>query len=135
MAGNRVELDAVYPTAMSRFLSTARLGMKRLTPSFPLSKVLCCRGPEVTIVPPVTSTWYQRMAEFVVVVAPTVCASQSDSVPPRLVYWFCIITRSRSVSRLFPSFAATVAGAAAQVESVTFEGPVKVEFAALTQST
>src|SRR2546428_7262002 len=135
MAGNRVGLDAVYPTAMSSFLSTARLGTNRLRPSFPLSKVLCCKGPDVTTVPPVTSSWYHRMAEFVVVVAPTVCTSQSDSVPKRFVYWFCIITRSRIVSRLFPSLAATVRGAAAQVESVTFEGPANVELAGLTQST
>ena len=54
MAGNRVELEAEYPTAMSRFLSRARLGMNRLEPSLPLSNVLCCSGAEVTIVPPVT---------------------------------------------------------------------------------
>src|SRR5438093_13476638 len=75
------------------------------------------------------------MAEFVVVVAPTVCTSQSDSVPAWLGYVLWIISRSRSESTLLPSFAATVAGEAVQVESVTLEGPVSVELAGLSQST
>jgi len=57
-------------------------------------KVPCCSGWTVTTVPPVTLIWYQRtLAMLGTAPLPTVCASQSDSWPARLRYWFCIISR------------------------------------------
>ena len=51
-------------------------------------------------VPPVTFTWYQRgAAKPVVFCLRTVCVAHSDSAPPMLVYWFCIIARIWSTSR------------------------------------
>src|SRR5205814_1569211 len=62
--------------------------------------------------------------------------SQSDSIPPMFAYWFCIISRVASVSRLLPPLSATVPGALAQVLPVrTSVGPVNVELAVLFQST
>ena len=53
-----------------------------------------CWAGEPAIVPPVTGSWYQRTwARFADPPLPTVCVSQSDSVPFRFVYWFCIINR------------------------------------------
>ena len=47
---------------------------------------------------PVTLSWYQRTPAMLGVVVPAVCASHSDSAPPRLRYWFCIISRLPSES-------------------------------------
>ena len=53
-------------------------------------------------VPPVTFTWYQRGAAKPVVFARrTVCGIQSDSAPPKFVYWFCIIARICNESSRF----------------------------------
>src|ERR1044072_9259153 len=91
---------------MSPFLSTARLGMKRFLESG--AQVDCWRGHE--FVPPVTGSSYQRTCATLLPPLPTVCVSQSDSRPPWFVYWFCIISRYDSVSRLLPSFSGTLAG-------------------------
>src|SRR5213592_2028799 len=102
MAGNSVELDALYPIAMFPFLSTARLGIQRAIEESG-AQVDCCSGPEVTTVPPVTLSWYHRgevSAEFPGLA--TVWVSHSDSTPPRLVYWLWTISRSCSVSRALP---------------------------------
>src|SRR5215471_13336530 len=129
MAGNNVELDAVYAIAMLPFLSTARLGIQR-----PMvlsgAHVDCCTGPVVTTLPPVTLSWYQRGAGSVVLLGfATECVSHSDSVPAKFVYWFCTINRSYNVSRPFPFFAGAKVGATVHDASVTLEGPVTVEFA------
>src|SRR4051794_28120384 len=117
---------------MSPFLSTARLGMKRFSESG--DHVDCWRTDE--IVPPVTGSSYQRIcAAFGVPPLPTVCVSQSDSRPPMFVYWFCIIRRYDSVSRLLPSFSGTLPGPTLNVEMPTFVGPVNVELAVFDQST
>src|SRR5438552_9476045 len=105
MAGNTVELDALYPMAMLPSLSTARLGIQRATVESG-AQVDCCTGPEVTTVLPVTLNWYHRGE-----VKPafpglaTVCVIHSDSAPLRFVYWFCTINRSRSESSALPLFA------------------------------
>ena len=88
------------------------------------------------IVPSVTGTSYQRTrATFGVPPLPIVCVSQSDSRPPRFVYWFCIIRRYVSVSSALPSFSGTVDGPTLNVETPTFVGPVNVEAAGFAQST
>src|SRR2546422_2170778 len=135
MAGNSVELDALYPIAIFPSLSTARLGIQRATVESG-AQVDCCSGPEVTTVPPVTLSWYHRGEVNVVFPGlATVCVIQSDSTLPRFVYWFCTINRSRNVSSAFPLFAGTDVGATPQLASVTLEGPVSVELAVLFQST
>src|SRR5919198_1529471 len=135
MAGNNVEFAALYPIAMLPSLSTARLGIQRATVESG-AHVDCCRGPEVTTVPPVILSWYHRGEVNVVLPGlATLCVSHSDSVPLRFVYWFCVINRSRNVSSAFPLFAGTDVGATPQLASVTLKGPVKVELAALFQST
>src|SRR5881296_1079618 len=120
---------------MSPFLSTARLGIHRASVESG-AHVDCCTGPDVTTVPPVTFNWYQRgdVSDELPGFA-TVCVSQSDSAPPRFVYWFCTIKRSRRVSSAFPFFAGTVDAPTPQVASVTLDGPVSVELATLAQST
>src|ERR687885_564199 len=111
---------------MSPFLSTARLGMNRFVEVG--AHVDCWRGDE--IVPPVTGSSYQRIcARLGVPPLPTVCVNQSDSRPPMFVYWFCIIRRYDSVSRLLPSFSGTSPGPTLNVATPTSVGPVKVEFA------
>ena len=66
----------------------------------------------------------------------TVWLVQSDSAPPRFVYWFCIISRIASVSRLLPPCDGTVLGGEAQLAgAIVMKGPVKVEAATLFQST
>jgi nitrate/nitrite transporter NarK len=52
-------------------------------------------------------------------------------------YWFCIIVRSASVSKLFPPEpdGTVLGGLAIAVAVVEFVGPVNVEFAVLDQST
>ena len=68
--------------------------------------------------------------------AGTVCVDQSDSTPPMFVYWFCIIARYVSVSRLLPPCAGTLHGRVGPVEPVRGAvGPVNVELATLAQST
>jgi hypothetical protein len=62
------------------------------------------------MVPPVTLSWYQRTPAMLGVVVPAVFASHSDSVPPRLRYWFCIISRSPSESIPGPAGAGMVFG-------------------------
>src|SRR4051812_35780105 len=52
------------------------------------------------------------------------------------VYWFCIISRISSVSRLLPPLDGTLAGGTAQVLGTSaWLGPVNVELAVLFQST
>src|ERR1041385_2133791 len=117
---------------MSPFLSTARLGMKRFEESG--DHVDCWRTDE--IVPPGTGSSYPRpCATFGEPPLPTVCVSQSDSRPPMFVYWFCIISRYDSVSRLLPSFSGTSPGPTLNVEMPAFVGPAKVEFDGVVQST
>src|SRR5919199_1702026 len=119
--------------AMSPLLSTARLGMNRFFESG--ANVDCCDGDDA-IAPPVTGSWYHRTcATFGVPPLPTVCVSQSDSLPPMFVYWFCIISRYVSVSRLLPCFSGTSLGPTLNVATPTFVGPVKVELAGEAQST
>src|SRR3954447_18213828 len=117
---------------MSPFLSTARLGMKRLSASG--AHVDCWRTAPTA--PPVTGSSYQRTcATFAVAPFPIVCVSQSDSRPPMFVYWFCIITRYVSVSSALPSFSGTLLGPTLNVEIAVFVGPVNVEFDGVVQST
>src|ERR1043165_2838534 len=117
---------------MSPLLSTARLGMKRFFESG--AHVDCGRTAE--IVPPVTGSSYQRTcATFGDPPLPTVCVSQSDSRPPMFVYWFCIISRYDSVSRLLPSFSGTSPGPTLNVEMPAFVGPVNVELEGVAQPT
>ena len=62
-------------------------------------------------VPPVTLAWYQRTVALFAFVPPqlatgssprlTVCATQSDSAPPRFAYCACAIARIASVSAAF----------------------------------
>src|SRR3954451_4223106 len=107
-------------------LSTARLGMNRFFASG--ANVDCWRG-DFAIVPPVTGSSYQRTcATFGAPPLPTVCVSHSDSRPPMFVYWFCIIRRYVSVSRLLPVFSGTVDGPTLKVPEDAFVGPVNVEF-------
>src|SRR5262250_1999015 len=114
---------------MSPFLSTARLGIHRPT-VLSGANVDCCSGPEVTTVPPVTLSWYHRGAGRVVLLGfATLCVSHNDSMPPRFVYWFCIISRSASTSTAFPFFAGTDPGPCVHEASVTLDGPVTVELA------
>src|SRR5215211_8569 len=118
---------------MSPFLSSARLGMNRFLVSG--AHVDCCVG-EVASVPPVTASWYQRgCALFAVPPLPTVCVSQSDSLPPWFVYWFCIISRYVSVSSALPDCSGTVDGPTLNVAVDAFVGPVKVELAGVAKST
>src|SRR5215831_8347211 len=120
---------------MSPFLSTARLGIHRPT-VVSGAHVDCWSGPEVTTVPLVTFSWYQRGAVSDVLPGlATVCVSHSDSVLPSFVYWFCTIRRSPSVSSPFPFFAGADAGAPVHDASVTLDGPVTVELAVFVQST
>src|SRR6266480_7815218 len=111
--------------AMSPRSSTATLGMNRFATASGFHVAACSALPTV---PPVTGTWYQRTAAWEGELPWTVWVSHSDSTPPMFVYWFCIISRMRSVSRLFPLLDGTVVGARAHavavVESV---GPRKVE--------
>src|SRR3954453_8122075 len=118
---------------MSPALSTARLGMKRFFESG--AHVACCFGADATA-PPVTGSWYHRTcARFGDPPLPTVWVSQSDSVPPMCVYWFCIISRYESESRLFPWRSGTVEGPTLKVPIVALVGPVNVELAVFVQST
>src|SRR3954449_10190635 len=132
MAGNTVELDTLYPRAMSAARSTATLGMKRLDGS---GFQVAAWSADPTV-PPVTGTWYQRTADWAAELPWTVWVFQSDSTPPTFEYWFCAIRRIARVSRLLPLLDGTVFGGPAQTlpvkESV---GPVNVEFAVLFQST
>src|SRR5919199_6488817 len=103
---------------MSPALSTARLGMKRFLASG--AHVDCCVG-EDGIAPPVTLSWYQRgCATLGAPPFPTVCVSQSDSLPPMFVYWFCIISRYESVSTLLPLRSGTSPGPTLNVAIGTF---------------
>ena len=86
--------------------------------------------------PPVTGTWYQRTAACDELAPATVWLFHSDSTPPMFVYWFCIIARKVSVSRVFPTSSGTSPGPTAQVAPVDASvGPVNVELAVLFQST
>src|SRR5919204_1811431 len=99
------------------------------------ANVDCWRG-ERAIVPPVTGSSYQRTcATFGEPPLPTVCVNQSDSLPFRFVYWFCIISRYESVSTLLPPLSGTLEGPTLKVAIGTFVGPVNVEFAVFPQST
>src|SRR4030095_7974247 len=112
--------------AMFPSLSTARLGIQRETVASG-DQVDCCSGPEVTTVPPVTASWYQRGAVSAALPGvATVCVSETDSAPPRFVYWFCTISRSRRVSSAFPLFTDTDAGPTPQFANVTIDGLVSV---------
>src|SRR5437764_103161 len=112
---------------MSPALSTARLGMNRFRASG--AQLDCCVG-DPGIAPPVTFSWYQRgHATLGRPPLPTVCVSHTDSFPPRLVYWFCIISRYESVSTLLPPFSGTLDGPTLKVAIGTSVGPTNVEFA------
>src|SRR5262245_24248461 len=109
-------------------LSTARLGIQRETVESG-AQVDCCTGPEVTTFPPVTSSWYQRGATSAVLPGlATECVSHVDSAPRMFVYWFWTIRRSRSESSGLPFFTVTDEAPTPHVASVTFDGPVNVEF-------
>src|SRR5438132_4704336 len=118
--------------------STARLGRNRYITLLPSgSQVVACKSG-VAMVPPVTLAWYQRgAAEPLVSCRRTVCAVQRDSTPPIFVYWFCIIARVGSTSRLLPlsdgAFGACEFGQL--VEVVGVNGPVNVESEMSFQST
>src|SRR3954453_15660488 len=132
MAGKTVELETLYPIAMSAARSTARPGMNRLeTSGFQVAAL----SADPTL-PAGTGTSYPRPADWLVGLPWTVWVFQSDSTPPMFEYWFCAIRRIDKVSRLLPFFDGTVSGGPAQTlpveESV---GPVNVEFAVLAQST
>src|SRR3954467_11181772 len=133
MAGNSVELDTLYPIAMSAARSTATLGMKRLEPS---GFQVAAWSADPTV-PPVTGTWYQRTADWLVELPWTVCVFHSDSTPPMFEYWFWAIRRIASVSRLLPLFDGTVSGGPAQTLLPVEEslGPVNVKLRVLAKST
>ena len=57
------------------------------------------------------------------------------SVPPKFVYWFCIISLYESESRLLPWRSGTLDGPTLKVPIVAFVGPVNVELAVFVQST
>src|SRR6266850_360072 len=119
--------------------SNARLGMKRwITFAASGSQVAAC-GRLGTTVPPVVFTWYQRGAANPVVFARrTVCGTHNDSVPPKLVYWFCTIARIASTSRsvAVPDWGALAGVAFGQLVAATgTSGPVKVDSEMLFQST
>src|SRR5947207_11715216 len=118
---------------MSPLLSTARLGMKRF---FESGAHVDCWAGTVAGAPPATGSWYQRTcATFGTPPLPTVCVSQSDSAPLRFVYWFCIISRYESVSRLLPLRSATLDGPPLKFAIGTFIGPLRAELPVLAQST
>ena len=110
------------------------------------SKLWPCTTFAATV-PPVTLAWYQRTdalppvtALQVVFVALTlrwtVCATQSDSAPPRFEYWACAIARIASTSAAFAGVDA-LAGVAfgQQFGWSCVWGPVNVEVEILSQST
>src|SRR3954469_18438301 len=131
---------------MSPARSTATEGMKR-------KNVLAASGSKVVpwttfaaTVPPVTLAWYQRIVALFAFAALhvasgfsprlTVCATQSDSAPPRFEYCAWAIARSPSVSAELAgvkAFAGLAFGQQAAAACVT--GPVKVEVEILSQST
>src|SRR5262245_40401123 len=94
---------------MSPARSTARLGMKR-------KNVFAASGSKVApwtvlaaTVPLFTLSWYQRtlalppvtalqVVLFALTFRCTVWETQSDSAPPRFVYWACAIARIGSTS-------------------------------------
>src|SRR4051812_8494666 len=118
--------------------STARLGMKRCMTSVPSGSQVVPWGRLGATTPPVTLTWYQRAAPAPVALARrTVCVFQSDSTPPKLVYWLCIIARMARTSSAFPPRDGALAGAVDGHEVVAsgVSGPVKVESEMLVQST
>src|SRR4029450_11103949 len=87
---------------MSPLRFTARLDMKRcITFAASGSHVDACAIAGATV-PPVTFTWYQRGAAKPLRMRRTVCVAHSDSVPPMFAYWFCIIARICSTSRVLP---------------------------------
>ena len=88
--------------------------------------------------PPVTPTWYQRGAAKPVVLARrTVCAVHSDSTPPILLYWFCIMARICSTSSALPPSEGALATFAFghEVLASGTSGPVNVEAEMWFQST
>ena len=96
--------------------------------------------------PPVTFAWYQRTVALFVFPAPqlpsaisprlTVWSTQSDSAPPRFVYWACAIARIESVSaELAGVDALATAEFGQQVGAAWVVGPVNVEVEILSQST
>src|SRR5262245_55046418 len=101
------------------------------------SQVVAC-GRLGATVPPVTFTWYHRGAAKPVAFARrTVCVTHNDSAPLMLLYWFCIIARIASVSRLFPPSDGTVAMFAfgQLVAASGVSGPVSVDCEMWSQST
>src|SRR5260221_9737413 len=101
------------------------------------SQVAACGMPRFTV-PPVTYTWYQRGAAKPLVFAlRTVWVVHSDSTAPMLVYWFCIIARIWTTSRLLPpsegAFGTFAFGQL--VAAMGISGPVNVEVEILSQST
>src|SRR5512138_3700192 len=100
--------------AMSPMRSTARLAIQRLL----VSGLKVDAWSAAPIVPPVTGTWYHRTAAWLEELPATVWVAHSDSTPPMLEYWSCIIRRIARESRLFPPSSATVDGGEAQVVAV-----------------
>src|SRR6185436_16109008 len=91
------------PRARSPLRLTATLGMNRWMTSAPSGSHVAAWGMFGATVPPVTLTWYQRGAAKPAVLARcTVCVAHSDSTPPMLLYWFCIIARISRTSRVLP---------------------------------
>src|SRR6476469_4297381 len=98
-------------------------------------------------VPPVTFRWYQRTAALppvgalqVVFVALTlrwtVWSTQSDSAPPRFVYWACAMARIASTSAGFAGVDALAGVALGQQFGCScVNGPVNVDGETLSQST
>src|SRR3954471_23099115 len=122
---------------MSPLRLTARLGMNRCIPSTASGSQVAACGIAAATVPPVTFTWYHRGAAEPLSARLTVCVAHSDSTPPTFEYWFCIIARICSTSRLLPpcdgAFATPWLGQL--VAAMGTSGPVKVEAAGLVQST
>src|SRR5438552_1898385 len=120
--------------AMFPARSTARLGTYRWVVSGAYVAAWAVAAPTV---PPVTVAWYQRRAATPAAVGwPTVWTFHSDSMPPRFVYWFCIISRATIVVLLLPPLAVAVTGGLSQAGSAAArKGPVNVDSEGRTQST
>src|SRR5262245_12500648 len=118
--------------------SSARLGMKRCITLAPSGSQVAAWGMFAATVPPVTFTWYQRGAAKPVVFARrTVCGTHSDSLPPRFVYWFCIMARiwSTSMRLVVPDCGALATAAFGhEVAARGVSGPVNVDSEMLFQS-
>src|SRR5262245_19194005 len=100
------------------------------------SQVADCTRFAATV-PPVTLTWYQRGAAVPFNARRTVWVAHSDSAPPMLLYWFCIMARIWSTSRLLPPSDGALATAwfGQAVGESGMSGPVKLDSEIRAQST